>query len=89
VGSYGILGVSGFRAGNEDDTGILDLLTSTRAVFGGGDQQSFLVRNQPNWVRKFKWEEKKTANIGLDAGFLNNTITATLDLFRSKTEDVL
>jgi hypothetical protein len=90
-GSYGILGVSGFRAGNEGRyryTGFLN--QAPRAVFGGGDQQSFLGATQTQLVyENLKWEEKKTANIGLDAGFLNNTITATLDLFRSKTEDVL
>ncbi|HVF81221.1 MAG TPA: TonB-dependent receptor [Flavisolibacter sp.] len=89
-GSYGVLGVAGFPAGNAGRyqyTGFLN--QAPRAVFGS-DQQSYLGAAQTRLVYEdLKWEEKKTANIGLDAGFLNNTLTATIDVFRSKTDDVL
>jgi len=89
-GSYGVLGVAGFPGGNAGRYRYIGFLNQApRAVFGS-DQQSFLGATQAQLVYdQLKWEEKKTANIGLDAGFLNNTITATIDLFRSKTEDVL
>jgi TonB-linked SusC/RagA family outer membrane protein len=83
--SYGILGLAGL--GRYQYTGFLN--QGTRAVFGinqtevtGGSQARLVPEN-------LKWERKATANIGVDAAFLNNTITATLDVFRSKTDDVL
>src|SRR5215203_1528910 len=89
-GSYGVLGVAGFPPGNAGRyqfTGFIN--QAPRAVFGS-DQQSYLGATQARLVYEdLKWEEKKTANVGIDATFLNNMITATLDVFRSKTEDVL
>ncbi|MDQ3683091.1 MAG: TonB-dependent receptor [Bacteroidota bacterium] len=89
-GSYGVLGVAGFPPGNAGRYQYIGFLNQApRAVFGS-DQQSFLGATQARLVYEdLKWEEKKTANIGFDAGFLNNKITATIDVFRSKTEDVL
>ncbi len=84
-GSYGILGLAGL--GRYQYTGFLN--EGTRAIFGinqteiTGGTQARLVPGD------LKWERKATANIGLDAAFFNNTFTATLDLFRSKTDDVL
>ena len=87
-GSYGVLGVSGFSgAGRYRYIGFIT--QGPRAVFGS-NQQSYVGATQAQLVyENLKWEEKKTANIGLDAALLNNTITATIDVFRSKTEDVL
>jgi len=89
-GSYGVLGIAGFPGGNAGRYQYIGFLNQApRAVFGS-NQESFLGATQTRLVyENLKWEEKKTANIGLDAGFLNNTITATIDVFRSKTEDVL
>lgn len=88
--SYGVLGVAGFPPGNEGRyqyTGFIN--QAPRAVFGS-DQQMYLGATQTRLVyENLKWEEKKTANIGIDAGFLNNTITATIEVFRSITDDVL
>lgn len=36
-----------------------------------------------------KWETTHTFNIGIDAGFLNNTLTASFDYFHKKTNDIL
>ena len=83
--SYGILGLAGL--GRYQYTGFLN--QGTRAIFGinqtevTGGTQARLVPGD------LKWERKATTNIGLDAAFANNTFTATLDLFRSKTTDVL
>jgi TonB-linked SusC/RagA family outer membrane protein len=88
--SYGVLGVAGFPAGNAGRYQYIGFLNQApRAVFGS-DQQSYLGATQARLVYEdLKWEEKQTFNIGLDAGFINNTLTATLDVFRSKTSDVL
>ncbi|MGZ5189776.1 MAG: SusC/RagA family TonB-linked outer membrane protein [Flavisolibacter sp.] len=88
--SYGILGVAGFPPGNAGRYQYIGFLNQApRAVFGS-DQTSYLGATQARLVYEdLKWEEKKTANIGVDAAFLNNTITASVDVFRSKTEDVL
>lgn len=83
--SYGILGLAGL--GRYQYTGFLN--QAPRAVFGinqtevTGSTQARLVPGD------LKWERKATANIGVDAGFMNNTLTATIDVFRSKTNDVL
>lgn len=36
-----------------------------------------------------KWESTKTANIGLDFGFLNNRITGSVDIYKKNTKDLL
>jgi TonB-linked SusC/RagA family outer membrane protein len=89
-GSYGILGVAGFPPGNAGRyqyTGYLN--QAPRAVFGS-DQQLYPGATQTRLVyENLKWEEKKTANIGVDIGLLDNTVTATVEVFRSRTDDVL
>ncbi len=35
------------------------------------------------------WEKKKTLDIGLEAGFLQNRLTFEIDYFRMRTEDIL
>jgi iron complex outermembrane receptor protein len=36
-----------------------------------------------------KWEETETMNAGLDLGFLNGRINASIDVYRKKTKDLL
>ncbi|HJU75683.1 MAG TPA: SusC/RagA family TonB-linked outer membrane protein, partial [Gemmatimonadaceae bacterium] len=36
-----------------------------------------------------KWEQKTELNVGVDAGFLRDRITLTLDVYSAKTEDLL
>jgi TonB-linked SusC/RagA family outer membrane protein len=36
-----------------------------------------------------KWETTKTYNVGFDANFFNNTVTASVDLWHRKTSDML
>lgn len=45
------------------------------------------VGNAPN--PNLKWEEVKTINLGVDASFLNNRITAGIDVFEKRSEDVI
>jgi TonB-linked SusC/RagA family outer membrane protein len=89
-GSYGVLGVAGFPPGNAGRYQYIGFVNQApRAVFGS-DQQSYLGATQARLVYEdLKWEEKKTTNIGLDASFFNNTLTAVIDVYRAKTEGVL
>jgi TonB-linked SusC/RagA family outer membrane protein len=83
--SYGILGLAGL--GRYQYTGYLN--QGTRAIFGVNQQEYTGGTQARLQYNDLKWERKATTNIGVDAAFLNNTITATLDVFRSKTDDVL
>jgi TonB-linked SusC/RagA family outer membrane protein len=88
--SYGVLGVAGFPqglAGRYQFTGYIN--QAPRAVFGS-NQSLYIGGTQGRLVYKdLKWEEKRTLNIGLDAGFFNSQLFATVEVFRSVTEDVL
>ncbi len=53
--------------------------------YGGG--VAYRVGNTGN--ENLKWESTSQYNLGLDAGFLNNRITATADLYYKKTSDLL
>ncbi|MCK0147144.1 TonB-dependent receptor [Arenibacter sp. F26102] len=52
-------------------------------VFVGGTEPKILAN--PN----LKWEETTQTNFGLDMGFINGRINATIDLYRKTTDDVL
>lgn len=83
--TYGVLGIP--NAGPYQFTGVLN--QAPRAVFGS-DQALYVGGVQPRLVYEdLGWEQKATLNIGVDAGFLNNTITATIDVFRTRTTDIL
>jgi TonB-linked SusC/RagA family outer membrane protein len=60
-----------------------------RAVFGMNEVEQLGAINTQLANFDLHWETKKTANIGLDAGFLQNRITVTAEYFIAKTEDVL
>ncbi|MDL5512273.1 TonB-dependent receptor [Arenibacter sp. M-2] len=59
--------------------------------FGEGISQSVLVGAIATSLPTpdIKWEETETTNIGVDLGFLNNSIKTTFDYFVSKTTDML
>ncbi len=42
-----------------------------------------------NYTPDLKWETTTTYNIGLDLGFLNQRFTASIDLYKRKTTDLL
>lgn len=51
-------------------------------LVGGIEPVSLLNNN-------LKWESNHQANIGIDMGFMNGRINATIDLYRKKTSDLL
>lgn len=72
------------------------------AVYNQSTQGSFYPVVQPDGSIKYlptlypgaynqnlKWEETTTWNVGVDMGFLNNRITASLDWYLRNTDDLL
>lgn len=84
--SYGKLGFSDVL-GSWDYTGLLN--NNPRAIYGVGQgpqvgqYQAALVNND------LHWETRIQKNIGFDAGVLQNRLSLTVDLYNSKSEDVL
>ncbi len=57
-------------------------LDQSSNLFSGLEPVSLLNNN-------LKWESNHQANIGLDMGFLNGRLNATIELYRKKTSDLL
>lgn len=53
-----------------------------------GNNKYSLIAPQA-YDENLKWEETTTYNVGVDFGVLNNKLTATLDLYYRKTDDLL
>jgi len=49
----------------------------------------FTTLRPEGYDENIKWEETKTYNIGLDYGFFNDRITGSIDIFYTRTNDVL
>lgn len=77
--------VSGGSVGNQEigDYEYLQLLEATR--YGG--EIAYRVGNSGN--EDLKWETTTQYNAGVDAGFLNNRISVTADVYSKKTSDLL
>ena len=56
--------------------------------FGGSKVQTISI-SSPMANRDIKWEKTEQINVGIDAAFFGNKLTATLDLFRKQTNDIL
>lgn len=84
--SYGSLGNSEFLRGWMYYAQINPF---PRAVFGPNEveQLGAIVTQLAN--NDLRWERKNTTNIGVEAGFLDNTLTVSADYFIAKTKDVL
>lgn len=84
-GSYGQLG-----AANLDPYQYTTVLNQGPRTVLGTNQVEVPGATQTNLGSPdLRWERKATTNIGLDAGFWNNTFNVTLDVFRSVSKDVL
>lgn len=76
--------------GTEPDDPYMSLNTldfGTYVYYNGG----FIKTTRPgsNSNSDLRWEKKKETNVGLDLGFLEDRITATIDFYNRKTEDLL
>jgi TonB-linked SusC/RagA family outer membrane protein len=81
--SYGITGSDGI-----DDYAFMNRLTPWGVTIGDG---TFNGGNEPANLANpdLKWEETAQTNIGLDMGFFNDKLTATIDVYRKRTTDAL
>jgi TonB-linked SusC/RagA family outer membrane protein len=81
-GSYG-------KTGNAD-FGTIDNFVA-RALYDYGTSYNGAPGNAPNTIgnENLTWERNKATNIGLDLGFLNNRITAVIDVYKRTTDGLL
>lgn len=56
--------------------------------FGGNKVQTMSIAS-PMANKNITWEKTEQINFGVDATFFNNKLTATLDVFRKDTRDIL
>ncbi len=63
------------------------LLLNTGYDFDGAAAMGFAPANLGN--KSLKWERSKELNIGIDAGFFNNRITAAIEIYNRKTVDLI
>lgn len=83
--SYGELGI--VPLGSWDYTAFIN--NSPRVVLGP-NQTPFNGSTQARLANPdLKWEERITKNIGLDAAFLNNRLTVSIDAYNSLSKDAL
>lgn len=54
-----------------------------------GDEGLYAYRPDALVNKKLGWERTKTYNLGLDFGFFNDKLTGSIDLYNSKTSDLL
>jgi TonB-dependent starch-binding outer membrane protein SusC len=83
--NYGTLGNLAIDA--YEYVGFLNLFP--QAVFGAGQTVSTGMTQVKLANEDLKWEEKTVQNYGLDASFLNNRLTTSVEYFISETKDIL
>ena len=82
--SYGIVGNQN-GIGNYTTLGLTD---QERYEFGDNSYMGYLPGKElsnPN----LKWEQSRTANIGLDFGFFNNRLSGTIEYYNTRTTDLI
>ncbi|QNF32823.1 TonB-dependent receptor [Adhaeribacter swui] len=83
--SYGQLGI--VTLNSWDYTAFIN--NSPRAIFGP-NQTPFVGSTQAQVINEnLKWEERTVRNIGIDAGFLNNSLVVSLEAYNSLSKDNL
>ena len=82
--SYGSLG-------NQDVSsfGYLPSMSASNAGYIIGDQLPLQVAAPGLVSDNYSWETVTTQNFGIDAGFFNNKINATFDIYKRDTKDML
>ncbi len=66
----------------------LYLNSNAAAQYQLGNTFYTTVRPQP-YNSNLKWEQTTTTNAGLDLGFFNNRLNATIDVYEKRTKDLL
>lgn len=83
--SYGQMGI--VTVGSWDYTGFLN--SNPRAIFGSGQTPYVGATLATLANHNLTWETRTIKNIGLDAAFLDNKFSATVELYDSYSEDAL
>jgi TonB-linked SusC/RagA family outer membrane protein len=83
--SYGELGI--VPLGSWDYTAYIN--NAPRAIFGVGQTPYVGITQAQLANRNLKWEERIVKNVGLDAGFLENRITLSVEAYNSLSKDAL
>lgn len=84
-GSYGVLGnqeIADYLYSSSIANNINYVIGRDQHKWVGGIQTKFATNN-------IKWETTRTFNVGMDAAFLDNSLSLTLDLFDKRTHDIL
>lgn len=82
VGAYGTLGVvSQYNMPGNGSTDSYTIITPNEPYYSSSSNQ------MPN--KKLGWEKTTQWNYGIDFGFLGNRITGTIDIYHSRTKDLL
>lgn len=63
--------------------------TAPRAVFGTPEYRAIGMTQSQLTNTDLVWERKTTTNIGVDATFLNNRLSLTVEYFNAKSKDLL
>ena len=61
--------------------------SSSGWVVNGSDVEGFTATTTPN--PNITWEVTETTDVGLELGFLKNKLTLEVDVYKSKTKDIL
>lgn len=91
-GGYGVSGNDEMGGGGVYNgfTTFSSSFTSAAYGIGGNPSSSSAGFSHSNLGNPYaKWETTKTYNIGIDGNFLNNTLTASIDVWQRKTIDML
>jgi TonB-linked SusC/RagA family outer membrane protein len=80
-------GVTGNQAINEYQS--LARLSTVFVPLGRGNEVVTLAPSGAAANPYLKWETQNQLDAGVDAGFLNNRVTVTLDAYQSRTHDLL
>ncbi len=83
-GSYGVLGNE-----NIGDYQYMDVMSRGNYTYSFGNNKvtGSAISNYVNTA--IKWEKKKTVDLGLDLGMLNNRLEFTFDWYKATSEDLL
>ncbi|BAV10058.1 iron complex outermembrane recepter protein [Filimonas lacunae] len=75
IGNYGYIGSYSYSANNT-------------ALYQFGNTFYYTTYGAA-YITNLRWEETRSANIGLDFGFFKNRITGSIDYYEKKTKDLL